>query len=269
MKKIMVMLIIGVFMTSFALAAETDSSQNDNQYQSGQENENGIQNQEENQITDSNQNRGVLSQSQIGAIIRERNRLRIHANSSECPNNCTCQGSTTRCQLNGNREMEIEAGESGNTIIQVKGIRAQTQIQLYKSDGKLYGVFNDNETKRILSPEQIQERIRERLMIENCTCENMQLNENGEYEFQTQKRARLFALFPVNERLRLQINAENGEIIRTRAPWWGFLASDIKEEQLMGSNCGTVTPGQNDACCQNRGYDAYDSEAGECIFLEE
>lgn len=204
---------------------------------------------------------------EYGNITRERNRLKIHSNGSECPENCTCSGSATKCKLqNGTREMTIIAGKSGNIIFQVKEVNASTNVTLYKSeDGKVYGIFKNNETKRIRTPEQIQERIRERNKV-NWEEHNISLDDDGYYRVQSKKKARLFYLFPVREQVKTQIDAETGEIIKIRNPWWGFLASDVDDETILGESCGTVTPGQNDACCQNKGYDYWNAEKGECEF---
>jgi len=211
-----------------------------------------------------------LTSDQVKNIIKEQNRLKIHnaGDLSECPNNCTCTGSTTKCQLQSGREMTIQAGNSGNTIVQVKGVQAQTKVQLYKDEEKLYAQFKGNITKRILSPEQIQEKIQERLQIRNCSCENMELDEDGNYEVQTQKQAKLFGLFKVREKVRFKYDAGNGELIRQQTSWWGFLAKDVEEEPIVGATCGTVSPTGRDKCCQNRGYDIYNLEKADCVFSE-
>ena len=200
-------------------------------------------------------------------IKQLKNRLQIHLNATECPDNCTCAGSTIKCWINGQREMTVVAGRSGNVIVQVKGVNASTNVTLYKSEGKLYGVFEGNETKRIMTPEQVQEKIREKKQ-KRWEEHNITLDEDGYYRVQSKKKARLFLLIPVREKVRTQIDAETGEIVRVRNPWWGFLARDMKEEPLVGASCGTVTPGYNDECCVNKGYDAWDAEAVECIFNE-
>jgi hypothetical protein len=165
--------------------------------------------------------------------------------------------------------MTIKAGNSGNIIVQVKGIQAQTQVQLYKEDGKLYGQFKNNITKRILSPEQIQEKIQEKLQIRNCSCDNIELNEEEVYEVQTQKQAKLFGLFKVQKKVRLNYDASNGELIKQQNSWWGFLAKDAEEELIVGATCGTVSPTGRDECCQNKGYDSFNSEKGDCVFSED
>jgi len=168
----------------------------------------------------------ILTQVQIKQAVQTRNRLRIH-NQTECPNNCTCVGSTVKCEL-GNREriMTVYAGKSGNTIVQVKGINMSTNVTLYKSEGKVYGVFRNNQTREVnLLPDDIGTKIKRKL--QNQTIE---LDEDGIYQVQGRKRARLFLLFPVRERVRMEIDSETGEEIKVRNPWWGFLAKDSEEE---------------------------------------
>jgi eight-cysteine-cluster-containing protein len=210
-----------------------------------------------------------LTEAQIQKIITERNRIMVTAKTSECPAECTCTGSTVKCQLSNEREMTIVAGNSGNVIVQVKGQNMTTNVTLYKSDGKVYGVFKNNETKVVrMLPDQVRERIRERVKTKLYN-ENMTLNENGEYEYEAEKEARLFFIFPVRIKMTAEVSAETGEVLRVREKaWWAFLTKDVEEEPLLGASCGTVTPGSNDACCQTKGYDFWDSETEQCEFSE-
>jgi len=262
MKRLIVLGILVLFLVSFGFViADDEGNQSGNDIQTqNQENNSGEDNQIQNQIK-------VLTQAQIQKIKQLKNRLQIYLNQTECPDNCTCSGSTIKCELNGQRQMTVVAGRSGNVIVQVKGVNASTNVTLYKSEGKVYGVFEDNETKRIMTPEQVQEKIRERKQ-KTWEEHNITLDEEGYYRIQSKKKARLFFLIPVREKVRTQIDAETGEIIKIRNPWWGFLANDIKEEPLVGASCGTVSPTGRDECCINKGYDAWDEEANECIFSE-
>jgi hypothetical protein len=194
----------------------------------------GEQEQNQNQVGVTNSyKKANLTPEQIQNIVRIKNRIRAYyANSSECPNNCTCSGSTIKCFFgNGTRVMTIHAGNSGNVIVQVKNVNASTNVTLYKSDdGKVYGVFRNNETKVIILPDEVIEKLKERhqkrLQLENGS---INLTEDGYYQVQTKKKARLFWLVPVREKFRAQVDAETGEIIKIRNPWWGFLARDNKE----------------------------------------
>jgi hypothetical protein len=164
-------------------------------------------------------------------ILQERNRIKSHyLNQSECPDNCTCTGSTVKCEFeNGTRVMTVYAGKSGNIIVQVKNINASTNVTLYKSDGKVYGIFMGNDTHEIILPDDIKEIIKQGKRI-NWTEENITLNGTGFYHVEARKHARLFWVFPVKEKVHFEINSETGEITKTKTMWWGFLAKDVEEK---------------------------------------
>lgn len=231
MKRVIILSIIILFLVGFIAAQGITMSAIDNENESNDEqNNSNIQDNSQNQNNERNRTR--LTDAQIRKIITARNRFRIHyANQSECPNRCTCVGSVTRCQFeNGTREMTIVAGNSGNVIMQVKGINASTGVILYKSENKIYGVFKNNETKEVkILPDQIRERIREKIKarLENQTIE---LDEDGVYQILARKRARLFGFISVRARVRAEVDSETGEVLRIKRPWWDFLASDENEE---------------------------------------
>ncbi len=213
----------------------------------------------------SEQNRErTLTQEQIQNIIRERNRLRIREQTDECPENCTCTGSVTRCQLQDNRQMTIQAGNSGNTIVQTQNTNASTFVELYKSEGKLYGKFEDTTKEIKMLPDQVKEKIRIKLMSE-LEDEEIELDEEGVYQIRARQRVKLFSLIQLRERVRARIDPETGEILRLRRAWWSFLATNA-EPPIVGAGCGSVSPASRDECCQNKGFDYYDEELGECLF---
>jgi hypothetical protein len=230
MKKVFVFGLAILVLISFVFAQGNQSINLSDQEQNG---ENNVQtsNQEKNQISTANQNQGELTQSQIKNIIQSKNRIRAQAQTGECPENCTCTGSAMKCKLaDGSREMTVTAGESGNTIVQIQGTDMTTNVTLYHHNGKIYGEFKGNQTKEIkVMPDEVEEKIKEKLKtrLENQIIE---LDEDGVYQVQTQKRARLFYLFPVKEKVKAEVNSENGEIIKMRNSWWGFLAKDVEKE---------------------------------------
>jgi hypothetical protein len=190
---------------------------------------------------DMNQERKAI---QIQKVIQARNRLeyRIHQANGTCPENCTCDGSAMKCWAeDGSREMIIRAG-SGNTIVQVKNSEMKTNVALFKADdGTIYGVFRGNQTKKIILPDEAREklkeamkqRIKERERQEKTIAiedEQMELTEEGYYDIQAKKRARLFWLIPVKEKIHTQVDAETGSVVKVRNPWWGFLARDVRVE---------------------------------------
>jgi len=165
----------------------------------------------------------------IRKITEKKNQLRIQDQNLDCPENCKCQGSVIICEIDGKRNMTISAGKSGNTIVQIKEINMSTNVQLYRSEEKLYGNFKNNQTKEIkILPDEAQERLKERTRnkLENT---NIELDENGIYQIRAEKKARLFFLFPIKKHVQAKISSEDGEIIQIKNPWWGFLAKDISE----------------------------------------
>lgn len=209
-----------------------------------------------------------LTQNQVEKILN--GTKRIKPSTGECPEECTCAGSTVKCELASGREMTVRAGNSGNVIVQVKGIDGSTKVTLYKAeDGKIYGVFKGNVTRRVkMFPDQVKEKIMERIRAK-LQNENITLSDDGTYKYEAKKRARLFFIIPVRVPVKAEIDSETGEVIRVRpAPWWAFLARD-EAENIVGASCGTVTPGYNDECCQNKGYDVWNSESQECEFNDE
>ncbi len=246
MKKILALLLITTFLISFIFAQPITTR--------AVENDEGQQDQTQARI---------LTQEQIQEIKQERKRIRIQE--GECPNNCTCTGSTVKCQLErGGREMTITAGNSGNIIIQTQGVDGTTSVILYHHNGKVYGEF-DNETKEVrVMPDMVKDKVRERIERE-LTDEEIELDEDGIYQYRARKKVKLFGFIRARVRIRAKINSETGELERIRNSWWAFLASE-DTELIIGAGCGTVSPDSVDECCQNKGYDLYDSEEATCVF---
>jgi len=89
--------------------------------------------------------------------------------------------------------MTITAGNSGNTIVQVKGADMSTKVELYQSEGEVYGVFKDNTKKIKIMPDQVQTILTEK--IGGLEEHEIELDENGEYQIQARKKARLFGFY--------------------------------------------------------------------------
>jgi len=207
-----------------------------------------------------------LTEAQVKNIVRANNKINSMEKSSECPKNCTCEGSSVKCELKNGREITIHTGEFGNTNIQVKGENMSTNVSLYRGDnGKLYGTFGNNETREIkMLPDQVKEKIRENLS-KQLGNENITLDKNGTYQYQGEKNVTLFLFFHIKEKINAQLDSATGQVIQLKKPWWAFLTKD-EGQQIVGASCGTVTPGQNDACCQTKGYDFWNETAVECQF---
>ena len=88
-------------------------------------------------------------------------------------------------------------------------------------------------------PDTASERALERLQLKTCSEENgcsIELKEVGQgdqvkaaYEVQVQKQAKVLGLFKTKMQVQAQVDAENGEVISAKKPWWAFLASESEE----------------------------------------
>ncbi|MDO8528929.1 MAG: PepSY domain-containing protein [Nanoarchaeota archaeon] len=210
---------------------------------------------------------GELEAPKLTKVCEEKERIKVRARITECPEECTCSGSTIKCMLASGREMTITAGNSGNVIVQIKGVNMTTNVTLYKSDdGKVYGVFKNNETKQVkMFPDQIREKIKERtkVKVEN---ENIILDDKGTYQYEAKKDSRLLGFIPIKIAVKAYINPQTGEIIYSKEKWWNFLSKDVEEDpRLIVRSCKTII-GEENNCCKIRGYDLYNTERSECEF---
>ena len=255
MKKIFIFIVLTLFITSF-IFAQANINQIQAANDSNAQNANAIQVQAR-----------ILTQAQIQEIKKETKRIRVQTQENECPDNCTCTDSVTKCELENGREMTIRAGKSGNIIVQVKGINMSTNVTLYKSEGKVYGVFKNNNTKEIrVMPDMVKNKIREKIARE-LEDEEIKLDEDGIYQYRARKKVKLFGFIRTRIRVSAEINSETGELVKIRNSWWGFLASD-DTEPIIGAGCGTVSPTSRDECCMNKGYHLWNEETVECVFSE-
>ena len=161
----------------------------------------------------------------------EKDELKLYNKTHDCPENCICTGSTIKCTFeNGTRVMTIYAGKSGNVIVQIQDANMSTNVTLYKDEeGKVYGIFEGNKTHEIMMPNEAKEKLQNhtRARLYN---ESMNLTEDGYYQIDGKKKSRLFFIIPVKEHVEAEVNAETGEAVKIRNPWWGFLARDVKDK---------------------------------------
>ena len=95
-----------------------------------------------------------------------------------------------------------------------------------------------------IMPEIASEQALKRLRLKNCNgtrdC-SIELKEVGEdnqtravYEARAKKTFKIFGLFRNSEEVLTRIDAETGEEIETRRPWWAWLASEEDEADELG-----------------------------------
>lgn len=163
--------------------------------------------------------------------IKEKQRIKFEAKTNQtCPEGCECEGVVMKCELEGGgREMRVFAGNSGNIIIQVKGVNVSTNVSIYKDEnGTLIGNFSGGVRKIGVLPDEVKFKVKEKVKAK-LSEEEIELEAEGEYEYTANKESRFLGLFKIRERIHAQIDSETGDV-RVNAPWWGFLANDVEEE---------------------------------------
>ncbi|MFA7707389.1 MAG: PepSY domain-containing protein [Candidatus Pacearchaeota archaeon] len=97
-----------------------------------------------------------------------------------------------------------------------------------------YSLSNGRKAEIKIMPETASERARERLGELNFTIELKEVVSGSEtrdnrpvYELTGDKEGRFLGLFKTKGKIITQIDAETGEVVKTKKPWWAFLASGI------------------------------------------
>jgi len=74
-------------------------------------------------------------------------------------------------------------------------------------------------------------RLRLRVCSEdnNCSIELKEVGNKLTYELQAERHARVLAMFRAKMQVKAEVDAETGELIRVKKPWWAFLAVEPEE----------------------------------------
>jgi len=129
-------------------------------------------------------------------------------------------------------------------LLQVNNVSADCECELKEetenNKTKLKAKLSNGRNAEIkVMPNVASEKALERLRLKACSTENncsIELKEVGKgterrlaYELQAQRHARLLGMFRAKMQVKSQVDAETGEIIRVKKPWWAFLASEPEE----------------------------------------
>jgi len=144
-------------------------------------------------------------------------------------------GQMLKVQTQANNRIRLEVGGvSAECVNEIKQEKIQNKTKLY------VGLSNGRNAEIKVMPDTASERALERLRLKNCVEEegcSIELKEVGSgeqaklaYEMKTQRQSKVLGLFGVRMQVQAQVDAESGEIVRVKKPWWAFLASEPAEE---------------------------------------
>lgn len=175
------------------------------------------------------QNQGqIQEQIQVQEQVQEQVKTRTKLNAGTYT---TENGKQLQVEEKANNQIQLRSGMAqAQTSMEMVQEQTQegTKLQVKLSNGK-------NAEVKIM-PDTASEKALEQLKIKVCSEENdcqIELKEVGSkeniraaYEVQLQKQAKLLGLFRTKMQVQAQVDAENGEVIQVKKPWWAFLASE-------------------------------------------
>jgi len=143
------------------------------------------------------------------------------------------------------QRIQIQRGTQNKIRLMANGISADcdcnlTQEQIQNKTKLEVKLSNGKNAEIKIMPNTASKTALQKLRLKNCNESNncsielKEIKQNNKvqaaYEMQVQKHARILGIFQAKMQNKIQINAENGEIINIKKPWWAFLATESTEE---------------------------------------
>lgn len=185
-----------------------------------------------------------ISSSEIDAVVQE-NGQGLEVNTSLTTQN---QGETTslgnQVQIGvsinqSGEQVQIQIGEGKELKIKSGDIEVSTMMNMTQEQGqnmsrlkvKLSNGFNvEIKVMPNTASETALARLGAKCEERNCTIELKEVGTGNQtravYEVKTQKQAKVLGLFSAKMPVQAQVDAENGEVIQAKKPWWAFLATE-------------------------------------------
>lgn len=141
-------------------------------------------------------------------------------------------------------EIQVQTQTEEGTKLKVKNVEAYSAMEMTQQETgtgtKLQVALSNGKNAEIkVMPNTASERAIERLQIKSCTSEegcSIELKEVGTgddakaaYSVKAKKEAKFLGLFSTEMDVEAEVDAETGEVIKTKKAWWAFLASESSE----------------------------------------
>ena len=144
--------------------------------------------------------------------------------------------------INSNGE-QMQIQNENQFRLEVGGVEAKSNMQIgseqdpIQNKTMLKTQLSNGKTAEIkVMPNTASQKAIERLRLKVCNSENncsIELKEVGKgeqvkaaYEVQAQKESKVLGLFKAKMQVQAQVDAETGEVIQSKKPWWAFLATE-------------------------------------------
>jgi len=138
------------------------------------------------------------------------------------------------------KKIQVQAGQgnevklkSGNVEAKTTMVMTQERDQVQNRTKLKVKLSNGLNAEIKVMPDTASEIALERLKAkceDECTIELKEVGTGNQvkaaYEIKTQKQSKILGLFQAKMQVQAQVDAENGEIIKVKKPWWAFLATE-------------------------------------------
>jgi len=159
--------------------------------------------------------------------------------------NVQAQVRTGNYSLTNGEKLQVQLQSNNRFRIKSNNVSAECDCNLTQEQEqnrtRLRMHFSNGQNAEIkVMPDVASETALARLRLKVCNETNdctIQLKEVGKgnqtraaYEIQIQRHFKLLGMFRIKAQERIQIDAENGEVIQVKKPWWASLASEPEED---------------------------------------
>ena len=132
----------------------------------------------------------------------------------------------------GGQMIKVQTQANNRIKLEVGGVSAECDCEMkqekVENRTKLYAELSNGKNSEIkVMPNVASETALERLRLKVCSEEDgcrIELKEVGSGE-----QTKVFGLFKARMQVQAQVDAESGEIVKVKKPWWAFLASEPEE----------------------------------------
>lgn len=134
-------------------------------------------------------------------------------------------------------KMQLSKQAENKMMLKANGIEATSTMEMKQENNKLQVKLSNGMNSEVkVMPDKASIKAMEQLKLPVCDSENncgIELKEVGSgeeiraaYQVKAQKEAKLFGFINTKMNVEADIDAQTGEVIRSKKTWWAFLASE-------------------------------------------
>ncbi|MFW5871551.1 MAG: hypothetical protein ACOCUT_00445 [bacterium] len=149
--------------------------------------------------------------------------------------------SNTSVELPNGKQLDVRSRGDNKLYLKKDIVEARTTLNLFanESNGSVRARLGNGRYSDIkVMPDKASENALERLRMNFCTNETckIELKEVGQgnesraaYDVQVDKKVKVLGLFNARYESNAQVDAQTGDVIKSKRPWWSFMANISKD----------------------------------------